>query len=156
MLCYDILCYNTILYYTILYYTILYYTILYYVILCYAMLCYAMLSHACWVTGFSGKPPYREMRGLAGWEKQAQELQSSSLHPWSHWSQCTAFPDMRISLMIWSSEPVHGHYVKIAIVETNTPSVQALALQCSIRNSYPVPRAQVLSRLLITTLTPAA
>ena len=30
--------------------------------------------------------------------------QTSSLHPRSHWSQYAAFPDMRISLMIWSSE----------------------------------------------------
>ena len=31
-------------------------------------------------------------------------LQTSSLHPRSHWSQYAAFPDMRIFLMIWSSD----------------------------------------------------
>ena len=62
----------------------------------------------CWVTGFSGKPPYREMRGFACRERQprsgAWALQTSGLHPRSHWGQYAAFADMRISLLIWSSE----------------------------------------------------
>ena len=58
-----------------------------------------------WVTGFSGKTPYREMRGFGGWEKQPQKaLQTSSLHPRSHLVQYAAFPDMLISLLIWASD----------------------------------------------------
>ena len=57
----------------------------------------------------SGKAPYREMRDFAGGEKQhrnleLQALQSSSLHPRSRWGQYAAVPDMRISLLIWSSD----------------------------------------------------
>ena len=33
---------------------------------------------------------------------ELQALQTSSLHPRSHWGQHAAFPDMRITLMIWS------------------------------------------------------
>ena len=31
-------------------------------------------------------------------------MQTSSLHPRSHWGKYAAFPDMLVSLMIWSSE----------------------------------------------------
>ena len=37
-------------------------------------------------------------------------LQTSSLHPRSHWSQYAAFPDMRISMLIWSSDTVGSFY----------------------------------------------
>ena len=58
---------------------------------------------------------YQEIRGFAGWEKQplSEALgtanQQPALHPRSNWDQSAAFPGMRISLLIWSSEHVWLH-----------------------------------------------
>ena len=53
--------------------------------------------HLSWVTGFSGKTPHREMRGYITQITNTQ-------HPRSHRGRYAAFLDMRISLLIWSSD----------------------------------------------------
>ena len=61
------------------------------------------------VTGFSGKTLYREMRGFVGREKSAAIWSVGHCKPAAcilglTEAKCAAFPEMRISLMIWSSE----------------------------------------------------
>ena len=46
-------------------------------------------------------------KATALWSFEA--LQTSSLHPRSHWGPYAASPDVRISLIIWSSEHRCGH-----------------------------------------------
>ena len=69
---------------------------------------YILFIHLYRVTEFSGKAPYREMRGFAGRERQPQSgapgTADQQLAPWVSLEPIyAAFSDMRISLMIWSS-----------------------------------------------------
>ena len=67
-------------------------------------------AHSYWVTESAGKPPYRQMRGFAGREQQARSGAFRHCEP----AACilgrvgattyAAFPDLQISLMIWSSD----------------------------------------------------
>ena len=88
---------------------------------------YCDIAPYVWVTGYSRKPAYWEMRGFAGREKQPQSgaLQTRSLHPRSHWSQYAAFPDMRISLTSWSSE----NYPNLLIYSTLSASIGATCVK---------------------------
>ena len=80
-------------------------------------------SRHTWVTEFSGKLRTGKCAGLqvgkSNRNLELEALQISSLHPRSHWGRYAAFPDVRIFLMIWSSNR-HARSANTPIIITFT------------------------------------